>query len=141
MGRHLYVPAEGTRYLIRLRGSVSSSRETSLSFSATPFTLVAISVPPPYRDNHATGLSSLTTSPLRQSPYIFAKKVSLRMRPGSSFSAGALNFIPSRYGIANWSKMLGAFNSSWKLRSFRVPATDITVPSVHVTESWSWLIR
>src|SRR4051812_36145331 len=50
------------------------------SFSATPFTAVTITVPPPWRGSQATRRSRGVTSPLRQSPYIAVKKASLRPR-------------------------------------------------------------
>src|SRR6478672_8405142 len=94
MVRQLYVPAGGTRNLVMLGDSMSSSFTTAASRSSTLLTLVTLTRPPPRLGSHATGLRRLATSPLRQSPYIWVKNGSNLMRPGSSLGAGGVTFGP-----------------------------------------------
>src|SRR5262245_23210507 len=93
--RQLYVPADGTRNLVMSDGSVSSSFTTAARRSSTLLTVVTLKRPPLRLGSHATGLSRLATSPLRQSPYILVKNGSKRIRPGSLLTGGAVTFGPS----------------------------------------------
>src|SRR5262245_50426753 len=95
MVRQLYVPADGTRNLVISGGNASSSFTTPARRSSTLLTVVTLTRPPPRLGSHATGLSRLATSPLRQSPYILVKNGSNRMRPGSTLTAGGVTSGPS----------------------------------------------
>src|SRR3954463_12933857 len=94
-GRHEKTPAIGYAAFFISSGRLSISDDTFASSSATPFSSVTFIIWP--FGNHGTDLKCRAVEPLRQSPYSFLKKASLRNRPGSKFTGGGSTALPAGY--------------------------------------------
>src|SRR5262245_7187608 len=92
--RQLNPPPLGTANFFSSGRRASSSAEIARNRSATPFTLVIATEPPPDFGNQGTFVSFFCTSPFEQSPYILSKKAALRKRPGSSCGPGCFFIGP-----------------------------------------------
>ena len=80
--------------MTRSPGSTSSSVDTRASASATPFTAVTLTLPPPCFGSHSTARKVRATSFLLQSPYMAANSGAKRTRPGSLLGAGGFGPAP-----------------------------------------------